>query len=126
QDTTGKGLKRRGLIAGAAALVAGLMAKQGALPVSAAASLQFANTTTAVDNNAVGPTGLISQAGYTASTAIFTAEVFDGAPLCAIQGAYGGRPDPPVKCGIFGYAGAIGTSSGVVGRSFGGSNTRGV
>ena len=54
KETTGKSLKRRGILAAAGAVVAGIVAKQTSEPVAAAASMMFANTAPPVTNTALG------------------------------------------------------------------------
>jgi hypothetical protein len=58
-DTT-QPIRRRGLFAAAWAAVIGLVLKYTTEPVEAAASLQYANTTTPVTNTAFGPTVIIA------------------------------------------------------------------
>ena len=107
-------LKRRSLIAGVAALTAGLLAKQTAQPVAASAAMLVANTTTVVDNPVAGQTTLTGTAlnGQT----IFVA---DGhASTGNVNGIYGNASG--TGTGLYG-TGGVGGGAGVLGLGGGGS-----
>ncbi len=118
-------LKRRGLIAGAAALVAGMVAKQTAAPVAAAASMQFANTTAMVTNSASGQTVIIDSVGYSGTDSVFCGQALNGNSMCGIQGVSGLRGVPPFRCGVYGDVGTA-NSVGVFGNANSGAPSIGV
>ena len=128
----GKVLKRRGILAAAGAAVAGIVAKQTSQPVAAAASLQFGNlaSNSAIENDALGPTLIISQSGYPVADAVFAGQASAGsAALCGIQGIIGLRPTPTFPVGVYGYGNrAADNTTGVYGEALAGSgaNTKGV
>ena len=109
-------MKRRGLIAGAAALAAGLMAKQAAQPVLAAAAMAYANTTATVTNGPVqGQTNLSGAvpSGQTMFNVDASATV---GSATAIVGRGAGT-----LSGLFGYGGTN-LGAGVVGVEGGGAS----
>src|SRR6478609_2854362 len=65
-QATGWAIKRRGILTAAAAVVAGIMAKQTAQPVAASTPMLIANTETAgILNTVVGHSGLIGTGSST-------------------------------------------------------------
>jgi hypothetical protein len=119
--------KRRGILAAAAGVLAGIMAKQTAQPVAAAANMQFADTTTSVTNTANGPTLLLaSDTGYNgAKDSVFTAQTITSGAMAGIQGVTGLKGPSPFLCGVFGYCGTS-DSIGVFGDANSGFPSKGV
>jgi len=111
-------IRRRGMFALAWAAVMGFVFKHTSEPVQAAAALQFGDlaATTVVANDALGPTLLVSQAGYPSVAAVFAGQAFSGSALCGVQGVSGLRPAPPFRCGVYGVNGvSVSPSAGVLG-----------
>jgi hypothetical protein len=113
-------LKRRGVLAAAWALVAGVVVKETVQPVSASASMQIASTETAgVTNPVVGPSTIASQAGFTSTSAILIADASASGPAVALAAIHGASLAPtaaPEPCGVYGQgsnfsAGVVGTSN---------------
>ncbi|MHB8645974.1 MAG: hypothetical protein ACYDAR_09335 [Thermomicrobiales bacterium] len=138
-----KALKRRGLIAGAAALVAGIAAKQTAQPVAASTALLIPNTLGATVNQVFDQTNM--NGSLPDGTAILNANANGsfgnvigllgqgGGPAGAgVMGLTNGffYPGAGVNVGVYGGArpnayGVQGVTSGPNGRGVFGSNTSG-
>ena len=115
-------IQRRGMFALAWAAVMGFVFKYTSEPVQAAASLQFGDvaSTSTVSNNALGPTLLVSLAGYPTTAAVFAGQAFSGSALCGVQGTSGLRPAPPMRCGVYGTQNfLVSPSAGVLGDDTG-------
>ena len=134
-------LRRRGMFALAWAAVLGFSFKHTTEPVQAAAPLQFGDlaSPSPVENNALGPTRLISAGGYEGTGAVFIGQAFAGEAICGLQGVSGTRPTPPMPCGVYGTqdtvvspaAGILGEDrgqlgAGILGRSGATGNGNGV
>jgi hypothetical protein len=117
-------LKRRGLFAAAWAAVLGLVLKYTTQPAQAAATLQFADTTTSVTNTATGPTVIIDSVSYTSSSSVFTGQSLNGNSKAGLQGVSGLRGTPLAVCGVFGESGRGTGTAGVMG--YGNGNSIGV
>ena len=115
-----KPIKRRGLIAAAWAAVIGVALKHTSEPVQAAASLQFGDLVSgsAVQNDALGPTVIASNSGYTSTAPVFTGHAWTGSAVAGLQGAAGTRITPTARCGVHGVqngGGSGGPTAGVLG-----------
>ena len=122
--------------------VLGFWFKHTTEPVQAAAPLQFGDlaSPSPVENNALGPTRLISAGGYEGTGAVFIGQAFAGEAICGLPGAFAGpRPTPPMPCGVYGTqdtvvspaAGILGEDrgqlgAGILGRSGATGNGNGV
>jgi hypothetical protein len=120
--------KRRGLFAAAWAAVIGVVLRETSKPVEAAASLQFADTTTTVTNTAAGPTVLLaSDVSYTTTSAsVFTGQTIVSSAMAGLQGVAGLRGPAPMVCGVFGQTGRAAPTAGVIGDATGSSAGTGV
>jgi hypothetical protein len=114
-------VERRGLLAAAWAAVVGLILKHTTIPLKAAANLQFADTTTTVTNNAVGPTVMVAADTFPSASAVFTGQSVTSASRAGIQGVAGLRGNPLIICGVFGESGRGAGTAGVVGYGNGSS-----
>ena len=116
-ETAEKTWKRRGLFAAAWATVMGVVLRETSQPVQAAASLQFADTTTPVTNTSSAPTGIIaSDTSYTSTGSVFTAQTIVSGAMAGLQGVCGLRGPAPIRCGVFGDTGEA-ASAGVYGNA---------
>jgi hypothetical protein len=124
-DTT-QPIRRRGLFAAAWAAVIGLVLKYTTEPVEAAASLQYANTTTPVTNTAFGPTVIIADdtGGYASTGSVFTGQTILSSAKAGLQGVLGLRGPALIPCGVFGSSGEGAATAGVLG--YGNGNSIGV
>jgi hypothetical protein len=115
-------IRRRGMFALAWAAVLGFVFKHTSEPLQAAAALQFGDlaSPSPVENDALGPTRLISQSGYEGTGAVFIGQAFAGDAICGLQGVSGTRPTPPMPCGVFGTQDAIvSPAAGILGEDRG-------
>jgi hypothetical protein len=114
--------KRRGLFAAAWAAVIGVVLRETSQPLEAAASLQFADTTTTVTNTANGATVLLaSETGYSTSSSVFTGQTVASSAMAGLQGVAGLRGSAPIICGVFGESGRGAGTAGVLGYGNGSS-----
>jgi hypothetical protein len=127
QESTGTTMKRRGLLAGAAALVAGIAAKQAAQPVSAGTDGDV--VLGGASNAAASGTTIINNAAATYESVAFAGVRYpgwSGSFVVSTNAGLFGRADLVNGYGVFGFApqafgiGVQGQSSsylGVVGKS---------
>jgi hypothetical protein len=111
-ENTDTALKRRGILAAAAAVVAGIAVKQTAQPVAASASLQIATAETSgtLNGPVVGPTFIYdTNAGPTSQEPVLIVSCNNGTALAGLRGTTFGivpgrtlGPLPPEKCGVYG------------------------
>ncbi len=141
QAEAGTTMKRRGILAVGAAVVAGIVAKQTSEPVAASSALQIATAEAGgtLNGPVVGPTLIYdTNAGYTSSGPMLIVSCRNGPALAGVQGTTFGivpghtlGPLPPEKCGVYGdtdgFVGVLGGASqsgtGVKGRILSGSSS---
>src|SRR3954468_5356742 len=99
QSTT---LKRRGILAAAGAVVAGIVAKQASGPGAAGAPVLYADTATPVTNTVAGETRMVGPVPEAASVLVADAT---GSPGRGAIGFFGR--------GALAYAGVVGVMGGV-------------
>ncbi|MHB8645480.1 MAG: hypothetical protein ACYDAR_06805 [Thermomicrobiales bacterium] len=115
QAGSGTTIKRRGILAAAGAVVAGIMAKQ-AEPVVAAQTFLLPDTETAgLSYSVVGPTSITSTSTYNTHQSVLLVNGKIGADGAAIQGTQTTPTPAPAACGVYGqggfYTGVFGDGS---------------
>jgi hypothetical protein len=100
-QATGWAIKRRGILTAAAAVVAGIMAKQTAQPVAASTPMLIANTETAgILNTVVGHSGLIGTGSST--DAVLVGDSGTGSAQAGVLGTTLAEYRPTEFCAVYG------------------------